>query len=53
LRAYAFGIPEIDYFVTVVRNQVEEIKSASASAEVCATGIEQTIDYAFQRSMNL
>jgi hypothetical protein len=53
LRAYAFGRPEIDYFVTVVRNQLDEITFADASTEDRAMRIEQTIDYALQLSMNL
>jgi hypothetical protein len=45
--------PEINYLVTVVRNQLDEITFANASAEGRATGIEQTINYALQRSMKL
>jgi hypothetical protein len=43
----------MDYFVTVVRNQPDEITFANASAEGRAMGIEQTIDCALRLSMNL
>jgi hypothetical protein len=36
--------PEIDYFVTVVRNPLDEITFANASAEGRSMRIEQTID---------
>jgi hypothetical protein len=44
---------EIDYFVTVVRNPLDEITFANASAEGRAMGIEQSINYVLQLSMNL
>jgi hypothetical protein len=43
----------MDYFVTVVRNQLDEITFANASAEGRAMGIQQTIDYELPLSMNV